>query len=185
MKIVNCFVLFLFLGLLACNNSSEPQPGEKNMSLPYFDLEAFFQNEINRLNELQPLVDKRVRINTKEESNQLDDINYTRELKVFSDSDINRVAWFDKYSIDNTLENNQLNLLRYEAIDESLRTRNVEIELAGEEVREISIENQSESFIASAFQKLIYRPASGYSILTSQKMKIGKDKVIEIEVNFR
>lgn len=169
--------------MLSCNNSANTE-ANRAVDLPFFDMQTYFKEEINRLNELQPPVKKTVAINQATETNEISTIDYEKELKVFSSSDINKMAWFDKYKIDSLFENSQLKGVIYKSLDENLKTKKVSISFQDDEVSQIEIENKTKSFIAASDQKLIYAPSSGYSILTSQEMSIGKDKEIKIEVNF-
>ena len=169
--------------LLSCSNTPTTE-ADKVAELPFFEMQAFFEEEINRLNELQPLVKKTVVINQESETKQIDAIDYEKELKVFSNSDINKMAWFDKYSIDSLYDNNQLQSISYQALDEMLKTQKINIAFQSNEVSQIEIENKTKSFIAASDQKLIYTPSSGYSIQTKQEMAVGKDKEIKIEVKF-
>ncbi len=146
------------------------------MEKRYFDLDGFFKNEMKRLSG-RP-AQKTASVNGKLETHSLDSIHLHRELSLFSNSGINRPAWSDKYKVDSVF-NEQKNLtgLRYAALDEALKTQSISIELEGKDVRKISIENTTESAIATTRQLLVYQPEKGYSIRNAQEV-VGADSAI-------
>ena len=183
MKYFQFLFLILAVNFVACSSADNTTTTQDTTELPFFNLRAYFKEEATRLNQKKNTVDKIVSINEDAEKRQLNDLDYDAELKAFIDSDINKIAWYEKYQIDSTTnaENTQLT---YTAQDPSLKTQSVKISFLKNEVDEIIIENQTESFIAASKQVLIYNPIQGYSINTDQSSKIGEDKAIEIKVKF-
>jgi ketopantoate reductase len=173
----------LLFGLASCTQGSS-NTKKAEVQLPFYDLKTYFKNEIDRLNQSNLQVEKVVKINEESEVQQLNDINYEQELKLFTNSDINRMAWFDKYKIDSIFEDRQLKALHYTALDEDLKTKSVQINFSKQEIDQVLIENSTESFIASSMQSLAYQPKSGYQIITSQKTKLGKKQAVSIAVAF-
>ncbi|MEO1517768.1 MAG: hypothetical protein AAFV95_22285 [Bacteroidota bacterium] len=150
----------------------------------FFDLKAFFQGEKQRLKQIPAFV-KTTTINQQSETHELDNLSLDEELQIFENSDINRVSWLDKYEVDSLLTDGTLTSIHYKALTPKLKTQDIQIRYDNQQVSEIQIQNFSSSNILSASQKLIYRPASGYSIQSLQKMLLSEEKEIMVEVEFR
>ncbi|MFQ5446281.1 MAG: hypothetical protein ACE5FF_05050, partial [Saprospiraceae bacterium] len=115
----------------------------------------------------------------------LDDIDFEQELKPFSEADINRPAWTDKYTIDSLFdESNALTKLTYTAIDPKLKTKRVEIDFESNSVSKVFIENSTASAVAKTRQLLTYEPGTGYSIQSTQKVVLTSDDTFFVEVRF-
>ncbi len=151
---------------------------------PFFDLKAFFSNEIMKLKTIKK-VKKVISFNGKVEENNFDILNYKEELSVFINSDINKNAWIDKYTIDSTFNaQKELNKLQYSANKESLKTQKIEINFLNKQPSEIIITNISSNPIAIANQVLRYTPNKGYRIDNTQQQILSEEKTMRIEVFF-
>lgn len=84
---------FLLPGILLFFFSCNPTEKNQKNTLTYFDLKGYFVKEGARLNKSNPLLTKTVAVNKDEETRQLHLTDWTKELAVFSDADINRNAW--------------------------------------------------------------------------------------------
>ena len=180
------FCLLLFVGLFfayACQPQSDSETKKGPIS-PFFDLEAYFQEEINRLQQQQMTITKTIHLDGKEEKQTLDSLNFEEELSIFTQSAINRPAWLDKYQVDSTFSANQLASIQYEALTDRLKTRSIRITFSNGKVQNVAIENLLETVIATTNQQLNYSPAKGYSIRNSQEIAFSKSQEVKIEVQF-
>jgi hypothetical protein len=73
----------------------------------------------------------------------------------------------------------------YSALDEDLKTRKIEIDLAGGLPTQIRIQNRMESMILKARQDMVYEPNSGFTIEQEQKVRLLPKKYIKVSVQFR
>ncbi len=191
MKIYNFRThFFTLLGMVlllnACQSSAEQSESPvEEMPSVFFDIKGYFAQEQKRLNQAQPDVTKKVAINGEIEQKQIDSLNFDRELKVFIQSDINRPDWVGKYRIDSVWQNNKLSELHYQALDDKLRTRQIDIIFNDGEVSKIFIENGGTNIVAGSEQELTYLPGQGYTIKSRQYTALSKDKELSIEVRFR
>lgn len=151
----------------------------------FFDLEAYFQKEIERLEEEDASISKRIVLDGNQEQLNQDSIDFSDELSVFIKSDINRPAWSDKYQIDSIFEQNQLIGLHYEALSDRLKTRSIEIAFDKGEVAEINIKNLLKAVIATTDQALQYKPQTGYWIHNKQEIAFSKPQELKIEGLFK
>ena len=182
--IANFILVLILMCSFGCAEIS-PQKAAKQLSVKkYFDLEKYFQTEVERLTGRESLV-KITTINGLEEEQTVKKIDFEKELAIFSKSDINRPAWSDKYIIDSIFnEKGGLVELHYLAKDEKLRTRRISIKLDSAVVSKIEIENATSTFVANNRQSLLYLPGEGYIIESSQKVKTIDSTLLRIKVDY-
>ncbi len=177
-----CSVFLLF----ACRpDNYQDEPGlNVTEQQPFFDLSNYFQKEQVRLSALRSSFTKKATVNGKEETKVFESLDFEKELAMFIDSDINKVAWLDKYEVDSTLVNGQLKTINYSTPDQSLKTQALSIHFDREIVSQVDILRKSTSIAANVKQELTYKPALGYSIISTQNTKLSDPEVIELEVRF-
>lgn len=179
------FVLISYLLLAAC--SPVPQPDASKMTAkPFFDLKGYFEQQVTALSKKKPAAVKRLRIGAKTEEITPDSIDFKQELKVFSDSDINRPAWFDKYAVDSTRNTaGELVRIGYKALASDLKVQQLEIDFAGGAASRIHIVNQLKTAVANSKQDLTYEPSVGYKVTDEQKITLADPKIYAVEVQWR
>ena len=172
----------LVIALLGC---SQPVAGpERVAAKSYFDLKSYFDGESQRLSGL-PKAKKIVTADGKTEERILDSHDFGEDLKIFSNADINRPAWSDKYVADSVFnEQGKLVRLDYATDDTDLRTKKITIEFEEGNVAKVFIENTSITAIADTRQLLTYLPGKGYTIESRQKVAFSDDKTFVVEVQF-
>lgn len=175
-----CFIFILF-ALASCSETPvNVKPGDKK----YFDLKGYFDGEAKRLAGL-PKVKKIATVDGQREERIIDSLDFEEELKIFSNADINRAAWSDKYAIDSVFnEQQQLTQLNYTSNDKDLRTQKISIDFNENGVSKIFIENSSSSAVADTKQLLTYQPEAGYTIESHQKVSMTDDNTFLVEVQF-
>lgn len=170
------FVLTLFF-LNSCQIENV-----QSSSQTFFDMEVFLEKELSELSDLKS-IKKKVTINDKVDEKTLDTFNLNTDLEIFRNSNINKVAWLDKYSIDSLFDNSGvLNELKYIAIDDKLKTRELTVNYSAGKINFISIRNNSKSSVSSIQQNLKYFPKKGYSVESSQEIVLGSNQNLSIEV---
>ncbi len=178
------FLLFMLVSSCREGEPSIDDPADP-ATHPYFDLAAFFTSEIERLNQEQPRVRKRLFLNESKDTIRSGKQNYEEELGAFKEADINKSAYLGKYQIDSLREQETLQEVRYQALEPDFRTRLIRIVLAGSQrPQEILIEQHSHNPIFKTQQHLRYLPDSGYTIERTQKLPLNEAKRIKIEVDF-
>ena len=175
--------LFFMLSLAGCQLIGN-QAEEEDFPKPFFDLKAFVKEETAALAE-QNGFEKTVYLNGKEETQSLETLDFSRELEVFEESDINKKSWLDKYSIDSLINaSGQLEGLSYQAQDEKLRTRQIDIAFKDGEVKKLDIHNRTESLVFENEQWLKFEADRGYRIETMQKRVFADQRDLLVEVKF-
>ena len=181
MRYIVTFILFLTLQ--SCLSTSEQEDNKPNL---FFSLENYFENEIARLNQEQPKVSKRINLKGKEEVKAFDTLDYQKELIAFSNADINKIAWQDKYQADTAYTpEGKMQHISYQAKDDKLKTQKIAIQFTQEgEIEEIYIKATTESFVADVYKELYYKPATGYRFTSQQSTNISRPTVVEVEALF-
>ncbi len=175
------FLIILICLIFGCAQS-EPQITKS--SSPFFELKSYFIEELQLLKKVKK-VHKVVDINGSREEKELNKIDFSKELIAFSDSDINRLAWEDKYLIDSIRDrSDELSGLRYTANNERMRTQLLHISFQKGIVDSIYIHNKVTGFATERSQKMIYLPGKGYSIRSRQNDLFSQERFIFIQVKY-
>ncbi|MEO6149702.1 MAG: hypothetical protein ABIN95_14610 [Mucilaginibacter sp.] len=154
-------MIILISGLQAC------KPDVKVITAKFFDVKGFFEADSARLMKLDPIVKKTVSHNGKAETKSLHIKNWGSELSLFINSDINKPAWHDGYTIVETPD-----LMRYTAKEPDLKTRELTIKKQGGKVQSITIVNSTKNLLYTNTEKLYYRPDSLYRIEKTQHVRL-------------
>lgn len=175
-------VFFLCATIIACQPTAQNK--EASQQWVFFDIKGYFEKEIQRLNRIKPTVQKKVTLNGKSEEKQLSGLDFKNELNLFIQSDINRPDWIDKYRTDSIFQENQLQSIRYTALDEKLRTRQLTIDFKNGKVSKVYAQNGGKTMVAGSQQQLTYAPSEGYFIQSLQHTAISKDRNLRVDVLF-
>ena len=169
-----------FMGLLLFSCGAEPTDEPTNQRTNFFDLRTYITTQVDSLTAAQPTVTKRVVLNKTEEERVMDDVNFAADLRAFREADINKPAWADKYR---TVERGGAWL--YEALDSSLQTRRLLVQLIDGVPVQIDVWRKTGTLLSNGTQKLTYRPASGYTIDTEQVNRFGDDVSASVSVYWK
>ncbi|MGK0363634.1 MAG: hypothetical protein ACI85O_000687 [Saprospiraceae bacterium] len=182
---LNKFSLLLLATLFCLSACVDTSTTEKPIvEKPFFDLKNYFAQEIERLAEKKN-VTKIAFYNGKEETKIIKNPNFSNELLIFSNADINRTAWLDKYSVDSIFNTQQeLTAINYAALDMNLKTKSVHVEFINNVVSSIEVATAGNSAISQAENYLTYSPTKGYSIKSKQDVKFVSKNDINIQVAF-
>jgi uncharacterized protein YxeA len=149
----------------------------------FFDLKTFFKQEQEQSKNIKKII-KKATIDGFVEEKTMDSFDLEKELALFIDSDINKVAWLDKYTVDSLFNNNLLTRITYIAKEEELKTDLLTIHFDKGLVDSIDIIRKTSSLAAKLEQHLKYIPTKGYSIESLQKTSISAAHVLELDVQF-
>jgi hypothetical protein len=153
---------------------------------PFFSLQDFIAQEVQRLDSLQPTVRKSITFNGERETHTIDTLAFANELSVFQRADINRPAWLDKYRVDSLREDGRLQRITYTALDEDLKTQELKVEWHGpDHIDRIEVITQSATVLSKGRQILVYEPGKGYRIETHQESRAAAPVDILIEASFQ
>lgn len=91
--------VFPALLLFSLTISSCTDPAQQNQPAVYYDVLSFVKRQIADLSAQKPVVNKAVSINETRSQQATRDINWSRELELFTQADINKPALRSSYQI--------------------------------------------------------------------------------------
>ena len=178
---MNRLALFLFIFFIGCFGDVGSEM--KSDELAFFDLKGFIESEVTDLDAKN--IVKVTEVNGQKETLKLDAHDFKSDLKIFSDADINKPSWVDKYSTEKvTADNGEVSQLKYEAQDPKLKTKSLQVDFLEGQVSKIQIVKASSSAISEVSETLVYNPTSGYKIERSQDISIAGKNNFMVEVKF-
>lgn len=161
---MNKILVFLLVLFSACQSPSQ----DRQEKTGYPDLKDFFKQEIERLNKSQPIVDKEVRLNDQEEHKTVSKVNWTYELELFPNSDINKPAFKGLYRVSKS-GNTEI----YTARNAELRTQEIKIfRNATGQIEKLTIRNFSQNLLYTTDERLEYCPNVSYQIVKRQQVLV-------------
>jgi hypothetical protein len=155
--------IVLLSGLQSCR----PDKTQPNGTLKYFDVAGYFKADTAKLQKLNPAVNKTVLHNGTSENKTVHIPNWGQELNLFIQSDINRPAWKNSYTVLSTDS-----LIIYTAKTPDLRTTKIMIRKDKEKIKWMVIYNHTKNLLYETKEKLSYFPDSAYQIEKSQQVKL-------------
>ncbi|WP_462266220.1 hypothetical protein [Mucilaginibacter sp.] len=149
--------------------SCKPDIKETGVSIQYFDLKGYFKGDSARLSRLHPVVTKTVAQNHQEETQRVTIKNWGEELSLFSQSDINKPAWRQSYSVTTSPA-----FTIYTATDPKLITRKIVLsrDSITHKIKWILINNYTKNLLYTSVEKLTYFPDSLYQIEKRQHIRL-------------
>lgn len=156
--------LFLLIFLAACGSKED----SLNTSKKYFDIRGYFEKEAERLQLQNPTIKKLVSQNSESEQKEIKITDWKTEFELFTESDINKPAWRNSYTLVKTEGKTE-----YLSTDNELRTKEIRISLsANGAVKQISIFNKTSNPLYTSIEELFYFPDSLYGITKHQNVQI-------------
>jgi hypothetical protein len=123
-------IIFLLTG---CDSPQERQSRVMN----YYDLKGFIETQVSTLNREKPEVTKIMKVSGKEETRSSKDVDWKKELELFSQADINKPAYSKSYIVEKPDSATVIYTLKKE---ETLPVRYVKIMLDKKSGNPISIQ---------------------------------------------
>lgn len=181
MKSIQNIFLFIILSTLfnACTQDTKSEGQVKTDR--HFDLKAFIQEEVNTLTNNKTVLQKEIKFKGQTESKNIEEPDWKAELKVFSDSDINKTAWLDKFEVD-TIDNT----VYYKCLSPKIKTQSLQLFLdKNKEITRLEIKNKTGNVLYDSNETLTYnRSDKKYSIDRNQKVLFGDMEEIIIRGSF-
>lgn len=168
-------LLALWLGISGCSAVAEEATDAPNGE-EVFDVRAYFTAQMAR----QDIValQKTVQIGDKIEEQRVEDVDLSRELLLFKQSSIPK-SQTGKYT-----RRVEGNVTTYLAQEKDLKVQSLAVTRAGDAVQRIEIETYVDSQVFEAAKSLVYEPARGYTVSTSQDVLLAGDQSTAIKAAF-
>jgi len=174
-------ILFLIVGLSACQPAPPPPPGEPVASI--FDMAAFIDQEISELKSAGCRLSQKLNIEGKEEVGGSSNPNWASLLKPFKDSDINKSAWIENYKLEKS-EVGGNTVHSYKTSASNMRTQELRVAFEGksDQVISVDVSNVDDNFILRAEEKLrYYKPERSFEINKEQQYFFFEPQAISIK----
>ncbi|WP_293303828.1 hypothetical protein [Pedobacter sp. UBA5917] len=161
-------ILAFALALFSCNQQKE---AEANTSLTYFDIKGYFGKEISRLQQLNPMVDKTVSINGVSENKTAKITDWTKELTIFVNADINKTSWKGSFKAEK-----QNGAEVYTSDSKKIPIKKISVIQNGQKVDKVEIIIDNKNILYQSQDTLTYFPDSLYLIKKHQKIRLLNEK---------
>lgn len=165
--------------LISCKMETEPASALQANTYP--NLPEFFQQEIDSLEQTDPLVTKTVRKDDQEEQRELHIKNWNTELASFRMVDLNKPAYAGSIQADTTADGK----LQFRITDPKADLSYVSIgfDSAGD-LEMISIERDVENSLYHTVELLVYEKGRSYLVEKKQKVLLLGDNFYKVEGQF-
>ncbi|TCC89506.1 hypothetical protein EZ428_17600 [Pedobacter frigiditerrae] len=160
----------------SCNLKDKDKANAK----PYFDLAGYFKKEAIRLSKTNPILNKTVFINGKEEQKNINIKNWDQEFKSFIDADINKASWNGSFNA--TIAGG---LTTYTSHSEKIPVKKLEISLENNRLTSIKVYITNANDLYTSQDSLSYYPDSLYQIKKTQHIKLMETKQYRITGKFK
>lgn len=166
LKFLTAVILFTAV-TLSCNSRNTSQ--QNNLSnIKHFDIPNYMQNEIDSLQNLNPLIHKTVIKDTVEETRSLHIKNWDTEFSSFKSIDLNKPAYSEYIKVD-TIEN----VLEYSFENADLDLSCVRISLDQDgNPHMISIQKKIKNNLYKTSELLVYEKSKFYMVEKDQDVKV-------------
>ena len=173
-----------FLPLLLLLTACYAEEVREDMSRdPFFNLQAYIDRQVDSLQAADITVTKTITLNGTTETQELADLKFANDLRIFREADINKPAWLDKYRSEREERDGQL-VQTYTALDSSLQTRELTVVSEDGDPVRIEILRKTGTVLSDGLHRMVYQPASGYSMRTRQRNRFGEDLNADIRVEW-
>ena len=144
-------ILFLIGVLLIFASCSEKQQASLNPT--YFDLKSFFKDEAENLKLTKTHIRKKIISGNDLEEKEFTNIDWEKELRPFSESDINKPAWKLSYSVDTFYLQSQVHVV-YKSKETKLPIKKLEVILKNNKVAMIKVASEKQNSYYHSKQNL-------------------------------
>jgi hypothetical protein len=128
---------WLFTGIIFLLTGCDSPQETRSKVMNYYDLKGFIETQISTLNREKPEVTKIMKVSGKEETRSSKDVDWKKELELFSQADINKPAYSKSYIVEKPDSATVIYTLKKE---ETLPVRYVKIMLDKKSGNPISIQ---------------------------------------------
>ena len=177
------FVITIFL--IACQNRPK---GTESLSTEktYFDLTKLVQTDIDTNTKNNCGESKTINVNNQMEKQTIAAIDWTKEMQLLLDCDINKPSWKGKFLVDTFWKQDTILLsIAYRALTDKIQVRSMFVQYDNNnQVANIAIRKKIKSFLFSNEQQIIYQPTKSFKINSHQKAFFMNDFISEVEVKY-
>jgi hypothetical protein len=151
----------------------------------YYDLPTFVKKQADNLAAKGQWVRKRVTKDGHHHIIERGDVEWTEELDLFVESDINRLAWRGEFEVD-TIKLEREYVVTYKTENEQIPVKNVVITLDKEtrQCLKVTVDRRTKNFLYSSDQSLYFTTGEGYMMKGKLSVSYLFDSEYTIESEF-
>lgn len=157
---------FVFLFVVACGQEAGVNP-----ITPYFNLPAYAQAELNRLQKMPVTPQRFWSLNQEQEQNN-DSTGWLNSLVALSKYDLNKTAYQGRYQVDSLLLSDTL-CISYLAEDASMKPATLRLYWLADSLVLLECSETSDNLLYNAFLQYRYEPGRRLEITGSQQLRWG------------
>lgn len=172
----------LLCSLPSCTADTDPAAIE-SLDPQWFNLNEFVEQQASLLAEVD--LNKTVVVNGQSETQRVDTPVWVEELAPFAQSDIDRPALWDSYSVDTAIISvDRVWQITYSALDSALFTKRVQVvyfdlSMPLDSAAIVNIDNSFSSYVADTRQRLRYAPQR-YEVTSEQRARLLDPRTLRI-----
>ena len=177
------FVTIIFL--TACQN--KPKETEStSVEKTYFDLSKIVQADIDSNSKNNCGEEKLINVNNHQEKQTIATVDWTKEMELLLDCDINKPSWKGKFLVDTIWKQDTTLLsISYRALTDKIQVRRMYVQYNNDnQIANITVNKRIKSFLFSNEQQIIYQPTKSFKINSQQKAFYMNDFASEVEVKY-
>lgn len=151
----------------------------------YYDIPAFFTSQIDNLKSKGQWVRKQVTKDGHSHIIERGNIDWSEELGVFLDSDINRPAWRGEFKVD-TIKLEREYVVTYKTSNDQIPVKNVvlTIDKDSKQCLKLTVDRRTENFLYKSDQSLYFTTGEGYMMKGKLSVSYLFDSEYSIDTEF-
>lgn len=180
--LITLSILLFAFAMSSCDFDIEENKRLKENSF-FFSTDMFFEDEQKRLQNESGFT-KSVNFNGREETMEIDSLNFEEEFAPFINSDINKAVWLDRYMCDTLFVQEIISKIDCSCQDKKLKTQKLSVDFKNGKVSEVHLENQMNKMLLTTMEYLTYKKDISYQIKRVQILETGGIDSTCVMVNF-
>ena len=168
-----CFLLTL----IACNQTAINKER-------LFDVPAYFKNEMSRVDSHFTKLHKLYVYDQKVDSQIVDSIVLSQELKDFLALDLNKAAYVGAFTLSESKLDSNTKLIQYQSTQKGIDLKSFEIVYKNEEVLKMAFHFSTSNNLYESGKDLLYETNIGYEINGFQKTRFKDPVEYSIQVKY-
>lgn len=179
MRFITAILILCFCMLIACKKE-HPTSSTK---LVYFDLKSIVQSDIDSNSKNQKKETKTITMNGKQEIQQLENVDWQKEMELLLNCDINKTDWKDKFTTQSIPADNKI---VYSTISSKIPIKKMSIYFSDstQKIKYVEVDKETSTLLFSNKQHIVYYPFQSFKINTQQKLLFMRDFNAEIEIKY-
>ena len=177
-------IFFLALLLILFFSSCDNQTGKSKEEVKtYFDIKNYFLQQAKLLSDGNVYLKKKIIKDGKTEEKLFSIVDWQKELKPFSDCNINKPAWAHSYVADTLFSEGKLSV-KYITRDITLPIKEIKLNFENNRLVRMFIHKQTSNSYYTAKNDYVFETDSGFVITGLQEVMLADKTIYSIAAKF-